>query len=276
MSSLVDGLTRRLRNLRTERYPHGAPWPLPKMADAAFSALNFVERRFPARTPEELRRLISGRRVCVTGPSKGILRNPSGLVDSFDLVVRLNQVWPAATENRSAMGARCDILYHCCTGEFDLNAIVTAPEFASTRFVRFDANAVNAYTLVQFARDHEIPHVAFTHMREMPYLLEHGEHPTHPVNTGFFAICELLACPIEELFITGITFNCEDDIAGYAGAESAVRLREGAEHYHYADGAFEIFRRLLERDPRIRMDETLTEIVRLEESRRVERFEPGR
>jgi hypothetical protein len=124
------------------------------------------------------------------------------------------------------------------------------------------------------AKAHSIPQADFQHTRSMRYLKKHNERLTHVVNTGFFAICELLDCDIAELYITGITFNCEDDFEGYPSAYRAFRRREGPKTRHYADGLFEIFKRIHTKDPRIRIDDTLAEIIRLDRHERVEHYSP--
>jgi hypothetical protein len=50
--------------------------------------------------------MFSGRRVAIVGSGPGSLDNPSGLVDSFDVVVRVNNYKTGASP-----GYRCDVFY---------------------------------------------------------------------------------------------------------------------------------------------------------------------
>ncbi|MCZ6666541.1 MAG: hypothetical protein O7B81_14655 [Gammaproteobacteria bacterium] len=153
-----------------------------------------------------------------------------------------------------------------------MREIFDADDFARTKFIRLTPHVAQYKTLCHAAKTHSIPHADFHHTRTMRYLKKHNERPTHVVNTGFFAICELLDCDIAELYITGITFNCEDDYKGYPSYYNTGRRREGPETYNNADGLFEIFKRIHTKDPRIRIDDTLAEIIRLESHGRVEHY----
>ena len=231
-----------------------------------------VDRCFPQRAPAELRRLVRGKRVCITGPSKGVLRNPPGLVESYDLVVRLNATWPVKPERQERIGRRCDILYHACCGNRDVADMVAAAEFASTKFVRLLPDPRQYKTLERATKVHSIPHAYFHHTKTARYLKTYDERPIRFMNTGFFAICELLDCDVAELYITGITFNCEDVYEGYPSFSKGVRRRQGPETFHNSDRLFEIFKRIRTKDPRIRVDATLADIIRLETQERVEHY----
>ena len=183
-----------------------------------------VDRCFPQRAPAELRRLVRGKRVCITGPSKGVLRNPPGLVESYDLVVRLNATWPVKPERQERIGRRCDILYHACCGNRDVADMVAAAEFASTKFVRLLPDPRQYKTLERATKVHSIPHAYFHHTKTARYLKTYDERPIRFMNTGFFAICELLDCDVAELYITGITFNCED-VYDYGRGRTCGRTR---------------------------------------------------
>lgn len=252
------------------------PRPVRVLATGVRKLAQRFERRAPQRAPRGLARLVGGKRVCVVGPSRGALRNPPGLIESYDVVVRLNFTWPVRTEWREQMGTRCDVLYHCCNHVGDVRTILDAPGFAETKFVRLAYNMAQYPRFLAWVEAHNLPHEDFVHSYEMPYLQRHGEHLTKAINTGFFAICELLECAVAEIYVTGITFNCEDVFDGYAGLATTIREREGLEldKLHSADELFEIFKRLLAADDRIRIDATLADIIRLEETGRVERYEP--
>ena len=285
-------------------FPHGARAPV----KIFLKALMYFDCRkayyFPPAPPRRLRRLVRGKRVCITGPSKCVLRNPPGLIESYDIVVRLNSTWPVQPERHARMGERCDVWYYCCNQSAygrEIAKIVSVDDLAGLNFVRLMPHVnhkpvsyffrqmcsadghldvlepTSEYlTISGMIRTHSIPHADFQHNSTMRYLKRHQERHDRPVNTGFFAICELLDCDPAELYITGITFNCEDDYSGYPSNYDTARKREKANTHHYSDGLFEIFKRMRIKDKRIRVDDTLSDIIRLDADQRVEHYSPGR
>ncbi|MCZ6674368.1 MAG: hypothetical protein O7C75_15675 [Verrucomicrobia bacterium] len=281
------------------RYPNGAPGVIRYCLLAFLLLSREIDRRLIIGPPRRFKKLVQGKRVCIVGPSKGVLRNPPGLVESYDLVVRLNSTWPVLPERQDRVGKRCDIWYHVCNHLGELGDIANHRDFPNTRFVRLmphikdepidrcfahlgrarpflpSLNYVNKYLRLHRAcKLHAVPMADFHHTRYMPYLKRHKEKLTNLSNTGFFAICELLDCDIAELYITGITFNCENDLEGYPSFYKSIRIRENADTLHYSDGIFEVFKRIRIRDKRVRVDTTLDEIIRLEKHRRVEHYAP--
>jgi hypothetical protein len=268
-------------------FPDGTPLIVRGLIGLLAIFSRFWRFYLPRRAPCQLRRLLKGKRVCVTGPSKSVLLNPAGYIESFDIVVRLNHVWPVKKSYQGAMGSRCDVLYHVCNASGDLVAIINSEQFNTIKYMRLmphvnEATLRNCWwriwssrlatirtrpandyrSLAEACEVHSVPWGDFHHGRTMPYLNRQNEQAAGVINTGFYAICDLLDCDITELYITGITFNLENDFEGYGFQQSSIRIREGKESHHNADDLFEIFKRILKRDKRIRVDEVLSRIIR--------------
>ena len=274
-----------------QRFPNGAPLPLRLLLRAVVWADRWFFRFFPGRPPAELENILRGRKVCIAGPSKSIELLNRSAVESYDVIVRLNNTWPVDSKRQAHTGARCEIWYHVCNEVIHSEHIGQAEGFADILHVRLMPHVngqslhwwwwkiwsgdtevdppglPNQYSSISSAcREHKVPQTDFHHGRTMRYLTRMGEKPPGVVNTGFFAICELLDCDLSELHVTGITFNRENDYDGYPGPHGGLRQREGDGTHHNADNLFEIFCRLVQRDSRITMDDTLSRFVRQHET----------
>jgi hypothetical protein len=212
-------------------------------------------------------------------------------------------MWPVPPERQEPLGKRCDIWYHVCNRPGELGQIADHAAFPKIKFVRSMPHVGNfklARCLREIGRGHQfldtleyenkylilyracklhsVPRADFHHTFSMRYLDRFEARLDHFVNTGFFAICELLDCGVAELYITGITFNCEDDIQdypSYSGMPDGIRFREGSDSYHNTDGLFEIFKRMRVEDKRIWVDDTLDAILQMEPHARVEHYDPS-
>jgi hypothetical protein len=284
-------------------FPDGGPLPLRLLLLGGYYSCK-IERHLARRPPPGLKELVCGKRVCVTGPSNSVLNNPPGKIESYDLVVRLNSMWPVPPERQEQLGRRCDIWYHVCYEPGNIDGIAEHEDFPKIKFVRsmphigglkladalrhlgrtkrFPASIdnPNKYLILKQACARQgVPRADFHHGFAMPYLKRMGFHLTRYINTGFFSICELLDCGVTELYVTGITFNYENDIRDYPTLPGGIRVREGKLTHHYADRLFEIFKHMKSADSRIVVDAALASIIEAStevraESRSAE-FVPG-
>lgn len=100
-----------------------------------------VASRYPSASRTEVSRLIKGARVALVGSGPGALKNPPGLIDSFDVVVRVNNYKLGTPE----LGSRTDVFF-----SYFGNAIKKRPEELKRDGVRLciakcpDAAAINS------------------------------------------------------------------------------------------------------------------------------------
>ena len=65
---------------------------------------------------KDLLSILKGKRVAIVGPSPHLMGHNIGeLIDSYDIVCRVNEVHPTGYE--SDYGDRTDIVFHNCGGE---------------------------------------------------------------------------------------------------------------------------------------------------------------
>src|SRR6185369_15311983 len=85
--------------------------------------------------------LVGNKRLVLVGPSiSSVGSNRGAAIEACDVVVRMNFQWPIPAALGADVGARMDVLYHCCNGDFPV-ADLFVPGFAQTRFVCWQSNA---------------------------------------------------------------------------------------------------------------------------------------
>ena len=152
----------------------------------------------------EFAKLIEGKRIAYVCPSPHLKGLKMGeYIDSFDLVVRVNQAFHMQEEDREDYGSRTDILVNC-----------------------LNINKINALRQnMNFARDMKYvvcPMVSMWDLQRVHDFLDEVGVPWHNVsdgylfkifkevgttcNTGLTGVITLLNYDIKELYLTGMTF----------------------------------------------------------------------
>ncbi len=173
-------------------------------------------KKVPIVPKTKLTEFLEGKSVAVVAPGAHIKgSNQRELIDSHDVVVRLNRGFPVQAGVIEDVGNRTDILYHIMTGhagsittdEKILDRAVAEVKFIVSVHPRNDSyvtsfeNRINGRTgfeavplsLRQFIR---------ARVRSMP-------------NCGVIAIAHLLSQPIKSLYLTGFSFYETGYYVGY-------------------------------------------------------------
>ena len=167
---------------------------------------------------EEYSEYLRGKRVCLVGPSGHIEDlNQRDIIESYDVVVRLNRSWPVPETLQICSGVRTDVLYTCLkVGCRPVKSLVKTREFKeNVNFLVFPFPNSLPFSrdITQFNREnrYKIPFIFFD---SAEYQKMGGIIKTIP-NTGTSAIVHLLLQPIKELYITGVSFLQERYVKGY-------------------------------------------------------------
>jgi len=208
---------------------------------------------------------LCGKRVVIVGPAPSVDGSAQhDFIESFDVIVRVNEALPIPESVRCDVGSRTDILYHCMLemrGR-DFAALVDGwglkflcSAFPNTRW---------------YVRDN----LSFLHLgvrcpyRILPLLLWKRLFKalgcTTP-NTGTTAICDLLSHDIKELYITGFTFYQGGYSQGYKEGDvdrdrDESRQVELLELEHDQAAQCSWLRQLWKTDSRIKVDDALEQI----------------
>jgi len=153
---------------------------------------------------EELAKLVKGKRVAFVCPSPHLRGMKMGeYIDSFDLVVRVNQAFHMEEGDWEDYGKRTDILVNCLNIN-KINALIKDMDFAKdmkyiicSNVSMWDVERVNC-----FLRLTEVP----WHNVSDGYLFKIFKEIGTTVNTGLTGIITLMNYDMEELYVTGMSF----------------------------------------------------------------------
>jgi len=188
---------------KTNRWKSSTPKPEIQLSDLG-SRGPFVDGFRDYVIDEQFANLIKGKRVAYVCPSPHLKGMKMGkYIDSFDLVVRVNQAYDMPQEDWEDYGKRTDILMNCLNIN-KINALRNGLEFArSLKYI-------------------VCPMVSMWDIQRVDNFLDEIGTPWHNVcdgylfkvfkevgttcNTGLMGVITLLNYDIKELYVTGMTF----------------------------------------------------------------------
>jgi hypothetical protein len=163
---------------------------------------------------------VEGARVALVGPAPSIIGSKQGeLIDSYDMVVRLNHALPVPSELTEDIGTRTDILYTTTkipkTLPEDPQVVLDAGVQALVmpyyeKHEAFERHVVKCRKIYAGALPLFIP---YSHKDYAVIEVQVGARPT----IGLSAIIHLLSMNITELYVAGLTFyfKTEGNAGGY-------------------------------------------------------------
>ena len=152
----------------------------------------------------ELLELVKGKRVAFVCPSPHLIGQGMGeFIDSFDLVVRVNQGFAPTEDTWEDYGKRVDILVNCLNIH-KLQALHANPEYVQTLkyILAPQVSLWDTPRVDSFLASTGIPHQNVSD----GYLFKIFKEVGTTINTGLAGIITLLNYPIHELYVTGMTF----------------------------------------------------------------------
>jgi hypothetical protein len=151
-----------------------------------------------------LEKLVAGKRIAYVCPSPHLEGQKMGnLIDSYDLVVRVNQAFHIPEKSKDDYGARTDILMNCLN-ILKINALRSNLEYArSLKYIvcanlsMWDLPRVNSFLDEIGTPWHNVSD---------GYLFKINKEVGTISNTGLLGLVTLLNYDIKELYVTGMTF----------------------------------------------------------------------
>lgn len=205
-----------------------------------------LERQLALR--DRMSAYLAGKCVALTGPATHGLDAAFGQeIEACDVVVRLNFQWPIPSPLTQHLGSRCDLLYHCCNGDYPLDSLFV-PAFAKLRFVLLE-NGVHSRQLSRHCEASGVPYdFLFGRYRHLTRRI--GSPPT----TGLVAIDHLLDFDVRELRTYGMTFGLTPYYGGYSG-HGALAHSTGRQPWKHVPANEVLYVNKLRRsDPRLVLD----------------------
>lgn len=215
---------------------------------------------------------LSGKSVCVVGPSSSMLdierssfatrEDQVEKINSYDVIVRFNKTLPIPDTLAPFIGTRTDVLYNCMT-PVENKMLYDIPYLSKEITWMVSSMPAKIPALFDINRFASINNntVNFTIPRTEYWDVIEQELQTRP-NTGVWAILDLLSCAISQLYITGVTFFKGGYMKEYKNfnEEQALAYLEKDGH-HEQPPQIKLMRRILKSDKRVSMDRFLQEII---------------
>ena len=219
----------------------------------------------PLRDPAVRRaygRYLAGKRVVLVGPAPSIEGSRQhDLIESHDVVARVNHALPVPAHLQPDVGCRTDVLYHnLWRGSpkarpfLELVGLLDGHvQWACAAYPYLNLDHRFAEDIDRFVKDLS-GRVPFRVPGNLRYLRTWWECRTRP-NAGVSAIADLLSFDIARLYITGFTFYAGPQAyhAGYLGAGSGPVHDQGRQQAFIA--------RMLRTDSRLVADAVLGQIL---------------
>tara|TARA_A100001515_G_scaffold58173_1_gene45962 strand:- start:2192 stop:3037 length:846 start_codon:yes stop_codon:yes gene_type:complete len=164
----------------------------------------FVSNYEDYKLDEGLSNLVSGKRIAYVCPSPHLKGQKMGsLIDSYDLVVRVNQAFHTPEDIKEDYGERTDVLMNCLN-ILKIQALYKNLEYArSLKYIvcpmvsMWDIQRVEAFLDYVGTPWHNVSD---------GYLFKIFKEVGTTCNTGLTGIITLLNYDIKELYVTGMTF----------------------------------------------------------------------
>jgi len=208
----------------------------------------------------QLKDLVKGKRVVLVGPSQHMQGSKSEkLIESYDVVARLNTQWPVPMHLREDLGTRMDLLFHCCNGDTSINYLDNQ-DLKQTKLICYELG-LSAFKLDGIAKQHKVPTLNVS-----PTYWHLANLLGTPPNTGVVAISKLLDTDLEELFIAGLTFMQDPYYENYHADGNVNSLWKNGEipdkvGPHDIASQYKYARTLFKSDKRVKADWRLQQLL---------------
>ena len=223
----------------------------------------------------QLKEYLKNKRVIIIGPSNSLLKKKNReLIDTFDVVVRVNRGIEPIKSYSEYIGTRTDILYNCLLEHPDNGGIIDI-EFLKTNNLKYivfhpevsyEGQAtnkipkhINKKTLQNLNKNFKLNMIDYNKYNTISKQLK-----CRP-NTGFIAIFDLLSYDIKELYITGYTFYLDNFMEGYKDHldKKDFNKRNFNSKRHIQENMFQFLKSQKNKNKKIKTDEVLTQILEL-------------
>lgn len=193
--------------------------------------------------------------IVLVGPSEYITRTSHGnMIDSFDIVVRMNNQWPVSDLLCGSIGKRTDVLYHCCNSDYNISRMLI-DDLTDIKLLCLQ-RGVQYKLLSQYCDNLKIQYINISSIYRSIYNIYNIR-----LNTGIVAISHILSHRIKNLHLVGMTFNKQRYYDGYLGhGADASYWEDGYPNFiwkHDAQLQYDLFNSVLKNDKVTIDDEAL-------------------
>ena len=217
---------------------------------------------------------LKGKKVAVVGPAEYVATSNQGeLIESYDLVARINNGWFPPEELKAHTGTRTDIRYHSGAefpnsgGMWEMDKMIKhGVKYVAINYPRYlDYFHHDIKKFETLNEDYGVPFHCWTDLEL--YLTFHYYLGTR-MNTGLAAIVDILLHDVKEVYVTGFTFyrtgfakglkpeKYYDDIL----SKEYDKVKETMIN-HAQIPQMKLLKLLQQVDPRLKLDKEVTQIL---------------
>ena len=212
---------------------------------------------------EEFQKLLENKKICLVGPAEYLdkeFENHGKIIDSYDVVIRVNNFINIDDSLFKNFGKRIDILFTSLW--YDLRATNCHEEAYSKEKINkslliYYQNGRLRKLFFSFFLTNDNITICEQPKKNSDELLKLIEHPT----TGMIAIFECLKCSPEELYITGFTFGGDKKHKSYVDKyykfwtpEKKVVNEKGFAGIHNVSSEFDLIKKLIKNNKNFVLD----------------------
>ncbi len=209
---------------------------------------------------------LSGKSVALVGPAPTVIEveNNVDIINSHDIIVRLNRALPIHKDLINKIGSRTEVLYNCLDEDPESGGYLHIPYLAQQVDWIIGAYPLKSpfkQNIVNF-QSRNSGRINFDFF-DLDYY-EHLEESmgTRP-NTGILTMLDLLTRDIKRLYITGFTFFKGGYIRQYRDyTEEQVMNRMKTHGNHHQEPQFRYVKDLLLNDDRVMVDDFMLDILK--------------
>lgn len=217
------------------------------------------------------KKLIENKRVVIVGPADYV--NNSTLIDSYDVIVRVNKGLNMETSGNS--GSRTDILYHTVNIHPENGGPLTLQKNLHIRFAYppIAKGENNSFKVLGNHTDYITieklyPSLSnFSIVSKEKYINFEKQCDSRP-NTGVIAILDILSYNIKELYITGFTLFQTDYCKTYrekvdgntdTGKHALLRMAKAGNHNQQKTAS--VFKNCIITNSKVKYDQELINVL---------------
>lgn len=174
----------------------------------------------------KFKELIRNKRVALVGPANYLtLFNWGEIIDSYDVVARINRGMELIDSFPNALGSRTDVLYNCLIEKNDNGGVISLRNLKKNK-VKWVCSHLHSDANGNVFKNKLHPEVKLLTILKLRYFLNLHIHEYENysflnsqikcrANTGFSAIFDLLDNEAKEVFISGFSFFLDSFVKGY-------------------------------------------------------------
>jgi len=224
------------------------------------------------KTIKKYKKYLFNKRVVLVGSAFYLTElYQEDVINSYDVVVRLNRGYITPPKMQRNIGSRTDILYSSLadvtsngtsgTGKyFDFNFLIKNTKWIS------GVSFINLYRILTFKKNF-LPKNLKLYISDQNLMKFMSKIIGRPLTTGFGTICDLLSHDIKELYVTGFDFynpkdNNKFSYPGYKPYSAEKNIHDKVKNmrgkWHNPQLEFEYFKeRFYKNDDRVKCDKIL-------------------